>query len=84
MAAYIDLGSVLNVVSECMLFAYEWSYGSSSMIEQTFTGFKLRFDSLNSRMKLITNVRSILCDASLAQLLDPNLAMITSVGLMNA
>jgi hypothetical protein len=65
-----------------MLFAYEWSCGSSSMIEQMFTGLKLRFDNLNSGMKLITNVHSILCDASLAQLLDPNLAMITSVRLI--
>ena len=56
----------------------------SSMIEQTFTGLKLRNDAFNSRIKLITNVHSILCDASLTQLFDPIHVMVTSVGLLNA
>jgi len=36
----------------------------SSMIEQTFTGLKLRNDTFNSGTKLITLVLSILCDAT--------------------
>jgi hypothetical protein len=35
----------------------------SSMIEQTFAGLKLRNDTFNSVIKLITNVHSTLCDA---------------------
>jgi hypothetical protein len=46
-------------------FLMRGAVARSSVIEQTFTGLKLRNDTFNSRMKLITNVHSILCDAPL-------------------
>jgi len=52
---------MLSQSASCLLMsgAMDWS----SMIERMFTGLKLRNDTFNSRIKVIANVHSILCDA---------------------